>query len=114
MRAAVAGHSVAPSRAAATPSTVRPHVTHTSGRGQRREAAHAVSAVVGGLLGTQTYVVALMAFQDWFRQSKLTAVRMEQPVYDKGNQYAGTIDISAAMPPAVSTRRPRPDLGISV
>ena len=39
-----------------------------------------------------------MSFQDWFRSSGLTPVRMEQPVWDSDLEFAGTIDIVASHP----------------
>jgi hypothetical protein len=36
--------------------------------------------------------LSFMAYQDWWNQSGLTAVRVEQPVWDRDLGYAGTID----------------------
>jgi hypothetical protein len=42
--------------------------------------------------------IAFVAFMNWWRDSKLKAIRMEQPVWDKADGYAGTIDLIAEHP----------------
>lgn len=41
---------------------------------------------------------AFNAFLSWWKESGLKAVRMEQPVWDKADGYAGTIDLIAEHP----------------
>ena len=42
--------------------------------------------------------IAFSAFLEWWKDSGLKAVRMEQPVWDKQDGYAGTIDLIAEHP----------------
>jgi hypothetical protein len=41
---------------------------------------------------------AVVAFKEWWGETGLTAVRMEQPVWDSTLEYAGTIDLVAEHP----------------